>query len=97
MTEFSGGGDPRRSVELLWGTREPPRRGPKPKLSVDAIVRAGIEVADAEGLPALSMRRVAEQVGVTAMSLYTYVPDKDRLVGFVVVMNVRSSAMGSRS
>lgn len=83
-TDYSGGGDPQRSVELLWGTREPPRRGPKPKLTVEAIVRAAIEVADAEGLPALSMRRVAEQVGVTAMSLYTYVPGKAELLDVMI-------------
>ena len=83
-TDYSGGGDPRRSIELLWGTREPPRRGPKPRLTLDAIVRAAIEVADAEGLPALSMRRVAEQAGVTAMSLYTYVPGKAELLDVMI-------------
>jgi AcrR family transcriptional regulator len=43
-------------------------------------VRAGIEIADAEGLGALSMRRVAERLGVGTMSLYTYVPSKAELV-----------------
>ncbi|GAB2612861.1 TetR/AcrR family transcriptional regulator [Streptomyces capparidis] len=79
-TEYSGGGDPRRSMELLWRTGEPPRRGPKPKLTVDGIVRAALAVADAEGLAALTMRRVAEELGVTAMSLYTYVPGKAELL-----------------
>lgn len=79
-TEYSGSGDPKRSMELLWGVPDRPRRGPKPKLTVERIVRAAIEVADAEGLTALSMRRVADELGVTAMSLYTYVPGKAELL-----------------
>lgn len=72
--------DPRRGLERLWGQREPGRRGPKPRLSTDAVVRQAIALADAEGLAALSMRRVAEVVGVSPMSLYTYVPSKAELV-----------------
>ncbi len=79
-TEATGGGDPARTMELLWGTRQPPTRGPKPGLTVERIVRAAIEVADAEGLAALSMRRVADQLGVGTMSLYTYVPGKAELI-----------------
>ncbi len=41
---------------------------------------AAIELADAEGLGALSMRRVAERLGVGTMSLYTYVPGKAELL-----------------
>jgi len=78
--EFTGGGDPRRSLELLWGRQEPGRRGPKQRLSTDEVVAAAIALADAEGLAALSMRRVAEAVGVSPMSLYTYVPSKAELV-----------------
>ena len=79
-TEYTGRGDPQRSLDLLWGTAKPPTRGPKPGLSVEQIVRAAIEVADAEGLAALSMRRVADRLGVGAMSLYTYVPGKTELL-----------------
>ncbi|MFG1698756.1 TetR/AcrR family transcriptional regulator [Nonomuraea sp. NPDC049309] len=77
--EYSGKGDPARSLALLWRTSEPTGRKGKPELSVDRIVRAAIEVADAEGLQALSMRRVAERLGVGTMSLYTYVPGKPEL------------------
>jgi AcrR family transcriptional regulator len=73
-------GDPRRSLELLWGRQEPGRRGPKQRLSTDEVVEAAIALADAEGLAALSMRRVAIAIGVSAMSLYTYVPSKAELV-----------------
>ncbi|MFD0905201.1 TetR/AcrR family transcriptional regulator [Actinomadura sediminis] len=79
-TEYSGGGDLRRSLELLWGGRPAPRRGPKPKLTVAEIVRTAIAVADAEGLDALSMRRIADELGVAPMSIYTYVPSKAELI-----------------
>lgn len=78
--EYSGKGDPARSLALLWRTRERTSRKGKPDLSVDRIVRAAIEVADADGLQALSMRRVAERLGVGTMSLYTYVPGKPELL-----------------
>ncbi|GAA2318604.1 TetR/AcrR family transcriptional regulator [Nonomuraea roseoviolacea subsp. roseoviolacea] len=78
-TEYFGKGDPARSLALLWRTSERASRKGKPDLSVDRIVRAAIEVADAEGLQALSMRRVAERLGVGTMSLYTYVPGKPEL------------------
>lgn len=83
-TEYTGSGDPRRSIELLWGVQDGPRRGPKPKLSVEKIVEAAIEVADAEGLAALSMRRVADQIGGSVMSLYTYVPGKAELIDLML-------------
>jgi AcrR family transcriptional regulator len=67
-------------MELLWGVQERPKRGPKPKLTVDRIAEVAIRVADVDGLPALSMRRVADELGVTAMSLYTYVPSKAELI-----------------
>ncbi|MER5355947.1 TetR/AcrR family transcriptional regulator C-terminal domain-containing protein [Kitasatospora sp. NPDC002551] len=83
MTVFAGQGDPRRSMALLWRAPEDPRpgrSGPKPGLSVDAIVLAGIAVADADGMAALSMRAVGERLGRTAMALYTYVPGKAELL-----------------
>ncbi|MFC4011211.1 TetR/AcrR family transcriptional regulator C-terminal domain-containing protein [Nonomuraea purpurea] len=82
MVVFAGQGDARRSIALLWRTDEPGevRPGPKPGLSVDAIVEAAIAVADAEGMAALSMRKVGERLGRTGMALYTYVPSKSELV-----------------
>lgn len=78
---YGGRGDPIRSMELLWGVAQAPKsRGPKQGLTVDRIVLAGMEIADADGLAALSMRRVADRLGVGAMSLYTYVPSKAELV-----------------
>lgn len=73
-----------RSLELLWGARERPGRGPKPALSIDQIVQVAVEIADAEGLAALSMRRVAQHLGFTTMSLYRYVPGKAELVDLML-------------
>jgi AcrR family transcriptional regulator len=67
-------------LDLLWGRRARGRRGPKPGLSIEAIVEAAIEVADAEGLAAVSMARVAKELGFTTMSLYRYVASKDELL-----------------
>jgi AcrR family transcriptional regulator len=74
----------RRSLQLMWGGAPEPTRGPKPGLSVASIVRAAIDLADAEGLVALSMRRIAAALGVGAMSLYRYVPGKSELVDLMV-------------
>ncbi|WP_367135691.1 TetR/AcrR family transcriptional regulator [Saccharothrix sp. HUAS TT1] len=67
-------------VALLWGLREAPRRGRKPSLTVDDITRAAIEVADAEGLGAVSMARVAKHLGNSTMALYRYVDSKESLL-----------------
>lgn len=52
---------------------------PSRDLSLDRIVRAAIEIADADGLAELSMRRVASALGVATMSLYRHVPSRDDL------------------
>ncbi|MEU3765634.1 TetR/AcrR family transcriptional regulator [Amycolatopsis keratiniphila] len=55
-----------------------------PQLTVDRIVGAGIALADASGLDALTMRRVAMNLGTGTMSLYRYVASKDELVVLMV-------------
>lgn len=82
--EYSGAGDPARSIELLWGLHERPKRGPKPKLTLAQITTAAIGIADADGLDALSMRHVGDNLGVTAMSLYSYVPGKAELLDLIL-------------
>lgn len=59
-------------------------RGRPPAHTREQVLDAAIRVADAEGLAAVSIRRVATEIGAGAMSLYTYVPDKDRLVDLMV-------------
>ncbi|WP_410657611.1 TetR/AcrR family transcriptional regulator [Amycolatopsis sp. lyj-112] len=83
-TDYTGAGDPRRTIELLWGVRDKPRRGPKPKLTVDQIVTAAIELADSEGIAALSVRRAAERLGVSPMSIYTYIPSRSELLDLMM-------------
>lgn len=80
-------------LELLWGRRQPGSRGPKRALSIDAIVQAAVGVADAEGLAAVSMARVATELGFTTMSLYRYVANKDELLALMW----NASAQGAES
>jgi AcrR family transcriptional regulator len=74
------GGQLPSGLDLLWGRRERGTRGPKPGLSIEGIVEAAIRLADAEGLGAVSMARVAKELGFTTMSLYRYVANKDELL-----------------
>jgi AcrR family transcriptional regulator len=67
-------------LDLLWGRRERGKRGPRPGLSADAIVEVAMRLADAGGLDAVSMARVAAELGFTTMSLYRYVANKDELL-----------------
>ena len=69
-----------RGIALAWGIAANPQRGPKREMSVERIVEAAIEVADAEGLGAVSMSAVAARLGFTPMSLYRYVSAKDDLL-----------------
>lgn len=83
--EQSGGGDPERTLALLWrDTPQEGKRGRKPKLTVDQVVRAAIALADAEGLAAMSMVRLAGELGVGTMSLYTYLAGKAELIDLMV-------------
>ena len=77
--------EPARTLQLLWRTGEPTRRrGPRPGLSVDAIVAAAVELADRDGLDALTMRSLAMTLGVAPMALYTYVPGKAELLDLML-------------
>ncbi|TYP74061.1 TetR/AcrR family transcriptional regulator [Paenibacillus methanolicus] len=69
-----------RGVALSWGIVKEPQRGPKREMNVKQIVDAAIAIADAEGLAAVSMNRVASSLGFTAMSLYRYIPSKEDLL-----------------
>ena len=87
MAGATGTGDPRRTVALLWRHRRPieeSRRGPRRGTSVDEIVAAGTRIADREGLDGLTMRRVAADLGVGPMTLYSYVPGKAELVDLML-------------
>ncbi len=69
-----------RGVALAWGVAAHPQRGPRRELSLERIVETAIELADAEGLAAVSMSAVASRLGFTTMALYRYVTNKDELL-----------------
>jgi AcrR family transcriptional regulator len=79
---------PNRASELVWdqpapaGADAPPARGRG--LTREAIVAAAIAVADADGLDAVSIRRVAGDLGVRPMSLYTHIASKEDLLDLMV-------------
>ncbi|MGW4714071.1 TetR/AcrR family transcriptional regulator C-terminal domain-containing protein [Nocardia sp. NPDC004260] len=84
--ERSGAGDPVRTLELLWRIPSEPGtgRGPKQRSSVEAVVAAAIEIADVEGIAAVTMRAVANRLGLTPMATYTYVPGKSELIDLML-------------
>lgn len=69
---------------LLWEPRADGARGPKPGLTLDRIAEAAVAVADADGLAAVSMQRVATDLGFTKMALYRYLSGKNDLVALMV-------------
>jgi len=86
MPSSTSSGDPARSLALLWRGQDeaPARRGPRPRLSVDAVVDAAIAMADADGLDAVTVRALAERLGVSPMTVYTYVPGKAELLDLML-------------
>lgn len=84
MTDEKTPGDDQATARLLWQANTPGRRGPTPTLSLPAIAAAGVTIADAEGLTAVTMQRIAAALEVTKMALYRYVPGKSELVALMV-------------
>jgi AcrR family transcriptional regulator len=66
-------------LALAWGEAPTARRGPKAAHSVQELVEAAIALADAEGIGALTLPRVAGRVGLTTNALYRYVGSKEEL------------------
>lgn len=87
--------DPARRLGLLWGDRHHSARRGKHELNLARIVAAGMALADESGVAALSMRKVAERLGVGTMSLYTYVPGKDDLVEVMIDTVYAEIALGA--
>ena len=87
----SGFGDRGPGVELLWGPAVRPGRGSRPALTLQSIARAAIKIADADGLPAVSMQSIASELDYTKMALYRYVPGKAELLALMV-----DTAMGEQ-
>ena len=72
------------SVATAWGLRQAAGRARPQGLSLRRIVDAGLRVADDEGLVAVSMGRVARELGAATMALYRHVTSKDELVALMV-------------
>lgn len=82
--DIAGRGDPIKTLQLMWGRVEAPKRGPKSKVALADLVQAAVRLADAEGIDAVSTRRVAEAVGISPMSFYTHIPDKAVLLDLML-------------
>jgi AcrR family transcriptional regulator len=76
--------DPRALAELLWGLRKPRTRGPRPAFDLARLADTGVKVADTEGLEAVSMHRIAAELGLTKMALYRYVNGKAELLAIMI-------------
>ncbi len=83
-SDRTSAGDPARVLALLWRSGPAPRHGPGRGLRLEAVVEAATTLADREGVGAVSMRRVAQQLGVSPMTLYTYVPGKHELLDLML-------------
>lgn len=82
--EYAGRGDAERTMALLWDGAPAPRRGPRPRLDLPRLVDTAIAEADRAGPDALSMRALAQALGIGTASLYTYVPGKAELLELMV-------------
>ncbi|MFJ9061448.1 TetR/AcrR family transcriptional regulator [Streptomyces sp. NPDC102409] len=69
---------------LVWERPEPPDRPVPAPLSRGRIVRVAIQLADADGLDAVSLRKVAAELDVRPMRLYGYIAGKDELLDLMV-------------
>src|SRR3954451_5360330 len=78
-TQDSKGAEVARSLELLWAGGSRGRRGPRAQLTVARIADAAVRIADADGLEALSMQRIATELGYSTMAIYNHTPGKDLL------------------
>jgi AcrR family transcriptional regulator len=76
--------DLRRRSELLWENRSRPTRGPKPALTPDDVIQAAIDIADEDGLSAVTMQAVTARLGYTTMAIYRYFPSKEALYDAIV-------------
>ncbi len=84
LLKMPGGGKPRDRREVIWERIERRARTDSAHLTVDRIVRLAMDLADREGLEAISMRRIAAELQSGVMSLYYYVPGKGDLLDLLL-------------
>lgn len=76
--------DLRRRSQLLWDDRSQGTRGPKAGMTPDDVVQAAMQIADEDGLGAVTMHAVAARLGFTTMAVYRYFPNKEALFDAIV-------------
>jgi AcrR family transcriptional regulator len=81
---------PEPAIVWMRPVREP--RGQHPPLTRDTIAAAGTAIADADGINALSMRKVAAELGCGTMSLYRHVRSKDELLDVMIDAGIAETA-----
>jgi AcrR family transcriptional regulator len=74
----------RRRSQLLWDDRSQRTRGPKPGMTPNDVVQAAMQIADENGLAAVTMSAVAARLGFTTMAVYRYFPSKETLLDAIV-------------
>ena len=78
----------RSLIDLLW--REHPdapsggSRGPRARVATGTVVDTAVRTADSDGLPAVTIRRLASELDVSTMSVYTHVNSRDDLLVLMV-------------
>ncbi|NUR69255.1 MAG: TetR/AcrR family transcriptional regulator [Hamadaea sp.] len=91
------------SFQAAWGRKVRPTKGPRPGLSLERVVEAAVQLASSHSLDAVSMSRVASDLGASTMSLYRYVASKDELLELMIdavyapVVSVPDSDAGWRA
>ena len=95
---------PDRVLALLWRHVGRPdvdvdraRRGPRQRLTVEHVVDAAVSLADEEGLPAVTMRSLAQRLELSPMSLYTYVPGRSELIALMADQAIGDIALPALS
>jgi AcrR family transcriptional regulator len=84
-------------MESIWDRPERAARGPRPGHSRDEVAAAAVRLADAEGLDAVSMRRVAAELGAGTTSLYRYLRSKDELLDLMADLVARQLELPGRT
>jgi AcrR family transcriptional regulator len=74
----------RRRSQLLWDDRSLATRGPKAAFTPDDVVKAAVQIADEDGLSAVTMSAVSARLGLTTMAVYRYFPSKEALIDAIV-------------
>jgi AcrR family transcriptional regulator len=94
LAKFAAG-QPARSPDdqVIWEYLSRPPRGPRPTLTHDQIATAAVEIADADGLDAVTMRRLAGRLDVATMGLYRYVRNKDDVFSLMLNAVAREIAL----